>query len=94
MAKPKGPARMYRRGLKYNRNPNLDPDRMRREGEDHGRAILTNMKVVAIYQDRRKHAVIAKEYGVARSTVSGIKAGDRWGFLTYNLHYREVSHET
>lgn len=50
-------------------------------GEDAGNARLTSSDVIAIRSDDRTQAEIAREYGVAQTTVSAIKRNMRWGFL-------------
>lgn len=50
----------------------------RQYGERHGMAKLTTSQVVNIRLDSRKHADIAAEYGVSRTHIQAIKAGNRW----------------
>ena len=47
-------------------------------GEEHHWSKLTDSDVVAIREDTRFHSVIAKEYGVAQSTVTRIKNNKIW----------------
>ncbi len=47
-------------------------------GENHPQHKLTQEDVERIRKDHRVHSVIAKELGVAQSTVSRIKSGERW----------------
>jgi hypothetical protein len=61
----------------------LHPELMSR-GEDNGSAKLTAEQVMAI-RDRKgkaKHREIAKEFGIARSTVSTILRGEIWRHLS------------
>jgi hypothetical protein len=46
--------------------------------DGHGSAKLTIDQVMAIRADNRKHAEIAKEYGIGQSTVGSIKTGVTW----------------
>ena len=48
------------------------------KGEAHCRAKVTEDQVRQIYDDRRKVAVIAAEYGLNESTVYRIKNRQRW----------------
>ena len=50
-------------------------DRMNRK---RGSEKLTQEQVEEIKVDRRKQAVVAKEYGISQSMVSRIKCGNRW----------------
>ena len=50
----------------------------RQVGEEHPKAKLTNSDVVAIRADTRPNTAIAKEYGVAKSTVGRIKRRTIW----------------
>lgn len=54
-------------------------------GSRTGTSVLTEPEVAAILRDVRTHRTIAEAYGVAKSTVSKIKAGVNW------RHMREVS---
>lgn len=47
-------------------------------GEGCYKAKLTRAQARSILHDHRLHAVIAQEYGVARSTVGDIKTGRSW----------------
>lgn len=51
-------------------------------GADHGLAVLTPEKALAIYYDRRPNKVIAQDYGVGASTVWNIKVGRAWSHVT------------
>jgi hypothetical protein len=48
------------------------------QGELSGKAILTEKQVRAIMLDPRPHPVLAHEYGVTASTISGIKLKTSW----------------
>jgi len=48
------------------------------KGEKNGRAKLTEAEILAIRNDPRKQYVIAREYGVTKSTVSAIILRKRW----------------
>ena len=61
------------------------PDDVAVKGTAHPATKFTEAQVIAIYCDPRKHAVIAKEYGVRTSTVSAIKTGQNWGHLTSEI---------
>lgn len=50
-------------------------------GELNGSARLSERDVLAIRQDQRPIAEVAKHYGVARSTISLIRARGRWRHL-------------
>ena len=50
-------------------------------GERQGRSKLVRHEVLQIRADEREHAVIAEEFGVARQTVSKIKARKSWAWL-------------
>lgn len=50
----------------------------RLKGEEAGQAKLTNIEVLAIRSDNRRHKYIAKDYGIAVSTVSSIKQRTNW----------------
>ena len=65
-----------------------DPARMQRNGAANGRSILTPSQALAIYTDERPHQQIADAYGLKRSTVTSIKIGDRWGWLTCELDHK------
>lgn len=51
-------------------------------GEAHPFAKLSTDDVWAIFHAHNRHSDIAKAYGVARQTVSKIKAGRSWSWLT------------
>lgn len=54
-------------------------------GELCGQAKLKNSQVLAIRNDGRIHRLIAKDYGVARSTITRIKLGKTAFLKTLNL---------
>jgi hypothetical protein len=47
-------------------------------GDQNGNAKLTSDQVKEIKKDKRKTSVVAKEYGVAWTTIDSIKKGLRW----------------
>lgn len=51
-------------------------------GEDNNSAALTNAQAIAIAQDSRSYAIIAKDYGIGKSTVARIKTGQAWSTVT------------
>ncbi len=51
-------------------------------GEESPRALLTEQQVLKIFVDGRTRVKIAQEYGVDRTTISAIKRGKNWGWLT------------
>lgn len=54
---------------------------MARGSESHF-AVLTEAQAVAIYKDARTHREIAESYGIGRQTVTNIKTGESWAWLT------------
>jgi hypothetical protein len=50
-------------------------------GEECAHAVLTDEQVIAIFNDARRYSDIAASYGVSRSTVCAIKAGQNWKHL-------------
>jgi hypothetical protein len=62
-----------------------DEDRKRHgtfiQGETHGNARLTEQDVRLIRSMRGTQAVIAKQFAVSQSSVSMIKAGQRWAHI-------------
>lgn len=50
--------------------------------EQHGCTKLSNLDVINIYNSQTLHKELAKEYGVAKSTISAIKNGQNWNELT------------
>jgi hypothetical protein len=54
---------------------------VRKLGEAHPRAKLTEAQVVAMRSDNRTQKEIASDYGVTRKTVSAVKARKRWRHL-------------
>jgi hypothetical protein len=51
-------------------------------GSRHGQAKLTEDQVIKIAQDKRKRKEIAGDYGISLTTVTNIKRGNSWGWLT------------
>ena len=51
-------------------------------GEDAPLAKLKAPEVLAIFKDGRTQEAIAGDYGISRTTVSHIKSGKSWGWLT------------
>jgi hypothetical protein len=51
-------------------------------GEDNPRAVLTTDQVLAIYSSKEPVKDLAHRYGVNRNTVSMIRHGRRWAWLT------------
>jgi len=51
-------------------------------GEKNLKAKLTEQQVLAIFRDRRPLADIAIEYGCSIPTVSSIRTGKNWSWLT------------
>lgn len=51
-------------------------------GEQHGHAKLTEEDVLAIYRSSARQETVARIYGIARQTVSDIRIGRRWKWLT------------
>lgn len=51
-------------------------------GEDNPRHILTAEQVLEIYASTEPQMVLAKRYGVSRQTISMIRHGKRWTWLT------------
>lgn len=51
-------------------------------GADHGLAVLTAEKAIAIYRDPRPKLRIAREYGIGCTTVGDIKKGRCWSHVT------------
>lgn len=54
-------------------------------GEKHGRSFLIEKHVIEIYQSKERNYLLAKDYEVDRRTISDIKSGRRWGWLTKDL---------
>jgi hypothetical protein len=52
------------------------------KGEKHGSNKLTETQVMAIYASDKIHRELAAEFGVARQTISDIKSGRYWSWLT------------
>lgn len=48
------------------------------KGSRTGTSVLTEPQVIAILSDARSHLAIARELGVAKSTISKIKSGVNW----------------
>jgi hypothetical protein len=53
-----------------------------RRGEKHHMRLLTVDQVRAIRADSRRHVDIAADYGVSKSTISAIKSGQNWGYVS------------
>lgn len=53
-----------------------------RFGEKNTQNKLAENEVFEIYHSNRTQRVIANEYGIDQSTVSNIKTGKLWGWLT------------
>lgn len=51
-------------------------------GEGSGMARLKNESVIKILSDKRTHAAIATDYGVARSTITHVKLRRTWKHLS------------
>ena len=51
-------------------------------GENHSQSILNEVNVLDILEDERIYRLIAKDYGVAMSTIRDIKCGYTWKHLT------------
>lgn len=52
------------------------------QGEKHHNARLTAEMALAIFNDLRTYTVIGEAYGIAMTTVSGIKNGYSWAHVT------------
>lgn len=52
-------------------------------GERHGNSKLTAPQALAAFSDPRQHHVIAAELGVTAGTITSIKSGKTWGWLTH-----------
>lgn len=57
----------------------------RRFGEDNSVSKITKEIAIAVFLDKRKHKDIARDYGIAVSTVSSIKVGSNWSHITRDL---------
>lgn len=53
----------------------------RLRGDDHGCSLLTADQVIAIRQDPRIGRIVAKDYGVSKSTIHAIRCGQNWGWM-------------
>lgn len=53
-----------------------------RYGERNTQNKLTEQQVIEIYNSSEKQRAIAAKYGIDQSTVSNIKSGKLWGWLT------------
>lgn len=53
----------------------------RARGSQHKNAVLTEKQVVAIRQDNRTAAAVAREYGCAPKSVSRIRTRETWAWL-------------
>lgn len=52
------------------------------KGEKHGRSKLTEEQVLSIYASDKTQIDLAEEFGVGRRTISSIKTGANWSWLT------------
>ncbi len=76
------PDHLYAGTPKDNSSDMVSKGRQNRpKGEDSARAKLTAVQVVEIRSDTRKHKPIAKDYGIAVSTVSSIKQRTNWSHI-------------
>lgn len=57
-------------------------DDTHQRGERHHNAKLTRAQVLDIYRTAEPHHVTAERHGVSPTTVSFIRSGRRWGWLT------------
>lgn len=55
------------------------------KGEKAGNSKITEKLVISIFKDKRKNVEIARYYGVNRHTVSDIKRGKSWAWLTKDI---------
>lgn len=68
---------------KDNAQDSMDRNRRHKpKGELNTRAVLTETDVRAIRNDPRNNAEIARDYGVARTSISNIKNFKSWNHLT------------
>jgi hypothetical protein len=51
-------------------------------GTKHAMARLTEWQVIAILADSRPYQKIADNYGVSKPTITAIKTGRNWGWLS------------
>lgn len=51
-------------------------------GEKSSLSKITDQQAIEIFNDNRKHELIAIDYGIAKSTVSSIKTGRNWKSIT------------
>jgi len=51
-------------------------------GTKNPRAKLNNEQVLTIFRSKENGSILADAYGVSRTTVSEIKSGRKWGWLT------------
>jgi hypothetical protein len=51
-------------------------------GERHGLSKLTSAEVLFIVADQRSHRAIASDFGCSQTSVSAIKSGQTWSWLT------------
>jgi hypothetical protein len=54
----------------------------RKGGEGVPNSVLKETQVLKIIRDNRTNRAIGEEYGVSRGTVSAIRTGQTWSFLT------------
>lgn len=63
-------------------------------GEKHGRSILTELDVLYIFNSQSSGNDLALEFGVAQETISQIKTGRSWNYLTkkeMDSHFHHLS---
>ena len=56
-----------------------------RRGEKNPFVKLSEPRVIEIFRDERSQVAIAGDYDVHPATISAIKCGRNWGWLTENL---------
>jgi len=71
--------------LRWDTRSNNNQDKFKhgtqKMGEKHPMSKLTVEKVIAIRQDDRVHRIIAIDYGVSQSVISGIKSKKSWSHV-------------
>lgn len=65
------------------RGDRITAGRVNVRGEQHGMAKLTEQQVLAIFSAKGTQAAIAAQFDTSTSTVSEIRAGKRWAWLTH-----------
>lgn len=63
---------------------------MTNERKEHNLAKLTSEQALEIYTSTDKQVDLAKRFGVSQTTVSIIKRGDVWGWLTKDVEKPEI----